>query len=100
MAEQTTLDCLEPITVADLVFNEPANEYWQLLRLWIGMAYLYKQAKAFDNDVVSRLPPNTGRIQFGGRTPPMLENAFDWYAVSATRFVRLVGEIGRRQDAS
>jgi hypothetical protein len=63
------------------------------------MEWLYSQSKQFDAEITSRIP-KWGKFQFGGRTPPMLENAFDWYAVSACRYVRLVGQIAYRLDSA
>jgi hypothetical protein len=113
--ERTILDHIDGIEVPGLVFKEPANEYWQLSRLWHGMAFLYEQVARLDAVILERVNEET-RKRFGkGRSChkialfgnhsaladlpiALIECSFDWYAITACQFVRLIGEIGHRQN--
>jgi len=103
-ANPTILDHIDDIRAPKGVFDPPGNEYWQIVRLWMGMEFLYRQAKHADDDAGAALNPDGGAkvVLFNhiptSAPPALLECGFDWYAISACQFVRLIGEIGHRAD--
>lgn len=105
--EFTILDHIDGIRVPGKVFKEPANEYWQLIRLWNGMEYLFTQASSCDYAVKQTINPEGKDIKFAsmglsvGRVrQDLLTCAFDWYAISACQYVRTVGAIDFRDNKS
>lgn len=105
--EFTVLDHIEGITVPGKVFEEPANEFWQLLRLWQGMEFLYRPAKKLDGATAPQSDPDKKFKMFAsanalidGLTSALLTCSFDWYSISATQYVRTVGAIAYRQNNS
>src|SRR4051794_34631260 len=54
-SEVTILDHISGIGVPGRVFDEPANEYWQLCRLWAGMEYLYSRVAPIDAEIRQRI---------------------------------------------
>lgn len=102
----TTLDYIDNITVPGDKFHRPSNEYWALICLRDGMEYLYRQARMADDAVKSTLPAgfrvsaSGGFPAFDGLPRTLLTCGFHWYAVSACNYMRTVGTIAQRFDAS
>ena len=93
------------IEVPGDVFAEPVNEYWALQCLRHGLFFLAAQVARIDEAVRQRVNPDGKFKMFiGGNDPafsgvPMglLTSAFDWYAVSACKYVQTVGAIAYGQ---
>jgi len=101
----TILDHVDNIRVQGRVFHPPANEYWQVVRLWQGMELLYRQAATADRAANEYWNTKALKVEVFGQFPPgispgLLECTFDWYAVTACKFVWLMGEIGHRADSA
>ncbi len=103
---ETILDYIDDIRVAGDPFKEPANEYWALVCLQIGLESLFAHASKLEERVRKEIDPE-GKVHamVRGRIPGLngLENAlltsmFHWYAVSACNYARLVGAIARQLD--
>ncbi len=104
----TILDHIDNIAVPGDVFREPANEFWALICLRDGMEFLYHQAQTCDQAVRQQVNPE-GNLRFsgGGNLPSfsqipktLLTCAFHWYAISACQYVKTVGAIAHKLDAS
>ena len=104
----TTLDYIDKIEVPGKVFENPTNEYWALLCLRDGMEHLYKQALQVDEIAKLRLGINANYQYFimgndpalNGIPKSLLTSFFHWYAVSACQYVRTVGAIAYKLDAT
>jgi hypothetical protein len=105
---ETILDHLDQIRVPGVVFSQPNNEYWALLWQWDGLESLHRLASQCDEVVRQRLNPE-GKLQITsfGNLPEMalipqrlLTCAFHWYAITACQYVRTVGAIACRADAT
>lgn len=105
-APVTVLDHIDKIEVPGDVFKEPANEFWALVCLWNGLEFLNHQAAKCEGVVNGNLDPRFKVHSFNmfpgidGTAKTLLTCAFHWYAVSACNYVRLVGAIAYRQDAT
>ena len=104
----TTLDYSDKIMVPGNVFHGPVNEYWALICLRHGMEFLYQQVLRCDQAVKQEVNPD-GKVCFigAGNFPgsshlpkALLTCAFHWYAISACQYVRTVGAIAYKQDAT
>jgi len=100
----TTLDYIDNIIVEGNPFAEPANEYYALLCLHAGLAFLYRQAEKCDQIALKKIDPKKQIFIFGnsGLLPEpsvrLLACAFQWYSVSACQYVGTVGTIAYLQD--
>jgi len=104
----TILDYEEDIRVPGRVFENPANEYWALLSLRAGLFFLNRQVSRCEQTARMQLNPEGNlkvKALFNVPQPAnfpieLLTCAFQWYAISACQYVRIVGAIANRQDSS
>lgn len=108
MPQRTTIDFEANIQVDGLVFQEPANEYGTLIYLWEGLEFIYLRLQEIEGKIKAnyRSGSNTrvfhflGMPEIDGGLKAQIPSFFDWYAISAFRYVRLVGMVAYKQKAT
>lgn len=100
MAAETVLDHVENLVVAGTPFKRPANEYWALLCQQRGLSAIKGFAEACDQIAKKAIPNNAAKFFGMGNLPgtegvdrQLLSCCFEWYAISACQYVRLIGAI-------
>ena len=100
----TVLDRCAGIEVPGDRFREPVNEYGVLLRLRQALNWICGIADQYDRIVMERVNPGGDRLcriwgnhaAFEGIPLGMLACLYEWYAVSACQYARIVGMIAHQ----
>ena len=101
-----TLDHIEKWEISINPLEENANEFWCLNYLWQGMALLAHQVQKFELIVQEKLDPSFtcsfsgNAIQLEGIPQDLITSYFDWYAVSACKYVKLICKIANNHGAA
>lgn len=100
------LDHVEHLVMGEDEIAYKANELVTLRRIWEGLDFLARSVTSVETEARGRFDSSGFTLAYGNTTElrglpiSLLASFFDWYSVSATKYVRLVAYLAWRTAAA